>query len=130
MRIKVNTTGIKSVSRNLRIMGERIHEANRKALAEHADVIADKSQVLVPIDTYRLKESMTNDEYDLVDMVSRQITYSGFDEAGFDYGLFQHESIPVKVQPGTTWKYLSGPFDEEQSNLRSRVVKAVEDVIR
>lgn len=132
MRIKINTTGIKNVGKNLRIMGERVHEANRKAIAEHAKAVADKSQILVPVDTGDLKKSMTNEELDSGETVTRQITYSGFNKVtGWDYGLFQHENPPeAKVQDGTTWKYLSRPLDEEEKNLPSRVMRAVEDVIK
>lgn len=130
MKVKLNAFGISTVAKNMQRAAGLVHSGLAKAVEQQTNAVAELSQQRVPIDEVVLKPSMVIEKFDVGEAVSMSITYSVTDsENGFNYALIQHEEYPVKRTPGTTFKYLEHPNDEEQPNFIPRVKRVIQGVL-
>jgi hypothetical protein len=124
----IELQGIEELQKKLIAGGSRVVPAVAQAMNEEGQIIFDKSQDLVPVETAAL---INSGRLELAKQVGNaleiEITYGG---SAASYAMYVHEDPDAIHDEGKTYNYLGGPMTEAAPQFFTRVNDRVDRILR
>ncbi len=103
--------------------GPRAAKALEQSLYKEAAAVFAQSQMEVPVDTGNLRNSgQLGLPFTENGQVVVEISYGG---AAADYGIYVHEDLEARHNPGTNAKFLEGPLKRQIKGMATRLSASV-----
>ena len=103
--------------------GPKAAKALEQSLYREAAAVFTQSQVEVPVDTGNLRNSgKLGLPFSESGQVVVEISYGG---AAADYGIYVHEDLEARHNPGTNAKFLEGPLKRQTKGMATRLTASV-----
>jgi len=107
--------GMKAIQDDLLYIIQQFEDVTPEAMLEAMQPIFDESQVLVPVDTGRLKES---GYIEIVEFRGNPKVEIGYAKGGDpDYAVYVHEMIEIPHKPPTQAKFLEKAVNDGMGSL-------------